>query len=117
MSESVALIRNRYFDDLSATPGLYWLGQNTNHIESHPAGREAMLRSIEPGEFNAYAPPLGFEALRSAIVTGLRTPAPAALVTEGGVNPLAISRPPRCKPGTTFVRTAPTRKSPCALAA
>ena len=44
--ESAALIRNRYFDELSATPGLYWLGQNTNHIESHPAVREAMLRSI-----------------------------------------------------------------------
>ena len=35
--QSAALIRNRYFDELSATPGLYWLGQNTNHIESHPA--------------------------------------------------------------------------------
>jgi len=64
--ESTALIRNRYFDELSAMPGLYWLGQNTNHIESHPAVLKAMLRSIEAGEFNAYAPPLGFEALRSA---------------------------------------------------
>src|SRR5216683_2930037 len=77
--ESAALIRNRYFDGLSATPGLYWLGQNTNHIESHPAVREAMLRSIEAGEFNAYAPPLGFEALRSAIVTDLGTPDAEAL--------------------------------------
>src|SRR5215203_3125262 len=88
--ESTALIRNRYFDELSATPGLYWLGQNTNHIESHPAVREAMLRSIEAGEFNAYAPPLGFEALRSAIVTDLGTPGAEALVTEGGVNALAM---------------------------
>ena len=32
MSQSAALIRNRYFDELSATPGLYWLGQNTNHL-------------------------------------------------------------------------------------
>ena len=110
--ESAALIRNRYFDELSATPGLYWLGQNTNHIESHPAVREAMLRSIEAGEFNAYAPPLGFEALRSAIVTDLGTPGAEALVTEGGVNALAS----RCKPGTTLVTTDPTWKWPCLFA-
>src|SRR6266849_3715524 len=101
---STALIRNRYFDELSATPGLYWLGQNTNHIESHPAVREAMLRSIEAGEFNAYAPPLGFEALRSAIVT------------EGGVNALAMICRARCKPGTTLVTTDPTWKWPCLFA-
>jgi len=106
--ESTALIRNRYFDELSATPGLYWLGQNTNHIESHPAVREAMLHSIEAGEFNAYAPPLGFEALRSAIVTDLGTPGAEALVTEGGVNALAMICRARCKPGTTLVTTDPT---------
>ena len=114
--ESTALIRNRYFDELSATPGLYWLGQNTNHIESHPAVREAMLRSIEAGEFNAYAPPLGFEALRSAIVTDLGTPGAEALVTEGGVNALAMICRARCKPGTTLVTTDPTWKWPCLFA-
>src|SRR2546426_11833723 len=98
--ESTALIRNRYFDELSATPGLYWLGQNTNHIESHPAVREAMLRSIEAGEFNAYAPPLGFEALRSAIVTDLGTPRAEGPGTEGGGNALARICPARRKPGT-----------------
>jgi histidinol-phosphate aminotransferase len=113
---STALIRNRYFDELSATPGLYWLGQNTNHIESHPAVREAMLRSIETGEFNAYAPPLGFEALRRAIVADLGTPDAEALVTEGGVNALAIICRARCKPGTTFVTTDPTWKWPCLFA-
>jgi histidinol-phosphate/aromatic aminotransferase/cobyric acid decarboxylase-like protein len=111
-----ALIRNRYFDELSAMPGLYWLGQNTNHIESHPAVREAMLRSIETDEFNAYAPPLGFEALRHAIVADLGTPGAEALVTEGGVNALAIICRARCKPGTTFVTTDPTWRWPCLFA-
>jgi histidinol-phosphate/aromatic aminotransferase/cobyric acid decarboxylase-like protein len=106
--ESASLIRNRYFDALSATPRLYWLGQNTNHIDSHPAVVEAMMRSIEAGEFNAYAPPLGFEALRSAIVTDLGTPGAEALVTEGGVNALAMVCRARCKPGTTLVTTDPT---------
>jgi histidinol-phosphate aminotransferase len=113
---STALIRNRYFDELSATPGLYWLGQNTNHIESHPAVREAMIRSIEADESNAYAPPLGFEALRSAIVTDLGTPGAQALVTEGGVNALAMVCRARCKPGTTLVTTDPTWKWPCLFA-
>jgi aspartate/methionine/tyrosine aminotransferase len=114
--QSAALIRNRYFDELSATPGLYWLGQNTNHIESHPAVREAMLRSVEAGEFNAYAPPLGFEALRRAIIADLGTPDAEALVTEGGVNALAMICRARCKPGTTLVTTDPTWKWPCLFA-
>jgi histidinol-phosphate aminotransferase len=114
--ESGTLIRNRYFDALSATPGLYWLGQNTNHIESHPAVREAMMRSIAEGEFNAYAPPLGFEALRAAIVADLGTTGAEALVTEGGVNALAMICRARCKPGTTLVTTDPTWKWPCLFA-
>jgi histidinol-phosphate aminotransferase len=113
---SSALLRNRYFDELSATPGLYWLGQNTNHIESHPAVREAMIRSIERGEFNAYAPPLGFEALRAAIIRDLGTPEAEALVTEGGVSALAMVCRTRCRPGTTFVTTDPTWKWPCLFA-
>lgn len=113
---STALIRNRYFDELASTPGLFWLGQNTNHIESHPKVLEAMVRSIEAGEFNAYAPPLGFEALRSAIVADLGTPGAEALVTEGGVNALAMICRARCRPGTTFVTTDPTWKWPCLFA-
>jgi histidinol-phosphate aminotransferase len=115
-SQSAALVRNRYFDELAATPGLYWLGQNTNHIESHPAVREAMLRSIEQGEFNAYAPPLGFEALRSAIIVDLGVQGVEALVTEGGVNALAMICRARCKSGTTLVTTDPTWKWPCLFA-
>ncbi len=70
------LARNRYFDGLASTPGLMWMGQNTNHIPAHPAVREAMVASIEAGEYNAYAPPLGFEALRAAIVADLGVPGP-----------------------------------------
>jgi len=115
-TQSAALIRNRYFDELSSTAGLYWLGQNTNHIESHPAVREAMIRAIEAGEFNAYAPPLGFEALRSAIVADLGAGGVEALVTEGGVNALAMVCRARCKVGTTLVTTDPTWKWPCLFA-
>lgn len=110
------LIRNRYFDDLANTPGLMWMGQNTNHIPAHPAVTRAMVASVEAGEYNAYAPPLGFEALRAAIVADLGVPGAEALVTEGGVSALAMVCRARCRPGTTFVTTDPTWKWPCLFA-
>jgi len=110
------ITRNRYFDGLTTTPGLMWLGQNTNHIPAHPAVRQAMIDAIDEGAFNAYAPPLGFEALRAAIVADLGVPGCEALVTEGGVNALALVCRARCKPGTTFVTTDPTWKWPCLFA-
>lgn len=109
-------IRNRYFDALCADKSLLWMGQNTNHIPAHPAVEEAMVASIRAGEFNAYAPPLGFESLRAAIVADLAVPG-EAMVTEGGVNALAMAVRARCKPGTTFVTTDPTWKWPGLMAA
>lgn len=38
-----ALTRNRYFDALTATPDLAWMGQNTNHMPAHPAVKAAMI--------------------------------------------------------------------------
>jgi histidinol-phosphate aminotransferase len=113
---SGALLRNRYFDELSATPGLAWMGQNTNHIPAHPAVLAAMHAAVDGLEFNAYAPPLGFEALREAIVADLGVDGAEALVTEGGVNALALVCRARCRPGTTFVTTDPTWKWPCLFA-
>lgn len=111
-----ALTRNRYFDELSATPGLAWMGQNTNHIPAHPAVLAAMHAAVDGLEFNAYAPPLGFEALREAILADLGVRGAEALVTEGGVNALALVCRARCRPGTTFVTTDPTWKWPCLFA-
>ena len=108
--------RNRYFDTLFATPGLLWLGQNTNHIPPHPAVVAAMKHSIDAQEFTAYAPPLGFEALRAAIVADMGTAGLSALVTEGGVQALAMICKARCRPGTNMVTTDPTWKWPCLFA-
>jgi histidinol-phosphate aminotransferase len=104
--------RNRYFDELFSTEGLLWMGQNTNHIPTHPAVRQAMIDSVMSGEFNAYAPPLGFEALRKAIVADLGVEGVEAVVTEGGVNALATICRARCRPGNTLVTTDPTWKWP-----
>lgn len=109
-------VRNRYFDDLFNTEGLAWMGQNTNHIPAHPAVKGAMIESIQKGEFNAYAPPLGFEDLRAAIVDDFGVPGLEALVTEGGVNALALVCRARARPGTTLVTSDPTWKWPCQFA-
>lgn len=113
---STLAVRNRYFDDLFNTPGLAWMGQNTNHIPAHPAVTEAMVASITKGEYNAYAPPLGFEDLRAAIVEDFGVTGLEALVTEGGVNALSLVCRARAKPGTTLVTTDPTWKWPCLFA-
>lgn len=113
---STARLRNRYFDTLFSTPGLMWMGQNTNHIAAHPAVEAAMIASIRAQEYNAYAPPLGFEALRAGIVEDLGTLGAEALVTEGGVNALGMVCRAFCRPGTTFVTTDPTWKWPCLFA-
>jgi len=108
--------RNQYFDELFATDGLLWMGQNTNHIPAHPETTKAMADSIANAEFNAYAPPLGFEALRKAIVKDLGVPGVEAVVTDGGVTALATICRARCRPGTTLVTTDPTWKWPCLFA-
>lgn len=104
--------RNRYFDELFSTEGLLWMGQNTNHIPTHPAVRQALVDSVSSGEFNAYAPPLGFEALRQAIVKDFGIEGVEAVITEGGVNALATICRARCRPGTTLVTSDPTWKWP-----
>lgn len=113
---TAASVRNQYFDELFSTPGLLWMGQNTNHIPAHPDVKAAMLASVEAAEFNAYAPPLGFEALRRGIVEDLGVADVEAVVTEGGVNALASICRARCRPGTTLVTTDPTWKWPCLFA-
>lgn len=108
--------RNAWFDQLFATGNLYWMGQNTNHLPPHPAVTEAINRSVAAAEYNAYAPPLGFESLRKAIIEDIGLSGCEAMVTDGGVNALSTVCRARCRPGTTFVTTDPTWKWPCQFA-
>ncbi|KAA8994996.1 pyridoxal phosphate-dependent aminotransferase [Affinibrenneria salicis] len=109
-------IRNAWFDTLFATDGLYWMGQNTNHLPPHPEVLAALNRSVARAEFNAYAPPLGFESLRKAIVADAGLDGVEAMVTDGGVNALSMICRARCRPGTSFVTTDPSWKWPCQFA-
>ena len=109
-------IRNRHFDRLFNTPGLMWLGQNTNHFPTHPAVRQAMLDSIAAEEFHAYAPPAGMEELRESILADLALTDASVLVTDGAVEALYIASHALSAPGGTFVTTDPGWKWPMQFA-
>ena len=115
---SDAEIRNRYFDKLFNTPDLKWLGQNTNHFPLHPKVREALHRAIDDESFHAYAPPLGMESLREAIVADLGLPTPMqAVITDGAVAALALACRAFSTAGSGFVTTDPGWKWPLQFAA
>ena len=100
--------RNRHFDKLVSRPGLKWLGQNTNHFQPHPAVRAAMLECIDSGEFHLYAPPLGLEALRRAILADLAIGAGfSVLVTDGAIEGLYHSCRTLIGPGDEMLVTDP----------
>jgi aspartate/methionine/tyrosine aminotransferase len=100
--------RNAYFDALCNTPGLMWLGQNTNHFEPHPSVREAVIQALDSGEYHAYAPPIGFEALRQLIREDIGLPDASVMVTDGAVEGLYNVCRNICKPGKDFVTTNPS---------
>jgi histidinol-phosphate aminotransferase len=114
---SDAETRNRYFDRLFTNPDLMWLGQNTNHFPLHPAVRKALHDAIDDESFHAYAPPLGMEALRTAIVDDLGVPNQSAVVTDGAVAALALACRAFCEAGKGFVTTDPGWKWPLQFAA
>lgn len=109
--------RNQYFDRLFSNPALMWLGQNTNHFPLHPAVRQALHDAIDDESFHAYAPPLGMEALRAAIVADLGVPGQSAVVTDGAVAALALACRAFCVAGKGFVTTDPGWKWPLGFAA
>ncbi len=100
--------RNAYFDNLCNTPGLMWLGQNTNHFEPHPSVIQAVIDALHSGEYHAYAPPAGFEQLRRLIVEDAGVPDACAFVTDGAVEALYNVCRNICEPGLDFVTTDPS---------
>jgi aspartate/methionine/tyrosine aminotransferase len=108
--------RNRYFDRLSNTPGLRWMGQNTNHHPLPAAVIKAMHDSIDSDEFRAYAPPLGFEALRQGVVADVGLEGAIAMITDGGVEALYHICHTFLRAGDQFVTTDPGWKWPPAFA-
>jgi aspartate/methionine/tyrosine aminotransferase len=108
--------RNAHFDRLVNTPGLKWLGQNTNHAKPHAAVLEAMERCIRDEEFHIYAPPVGFEELRAGIIADLGLDGLSAMVSDGAVASLYHACHALLGPGDEFITTDPTWNWPMAFA-
>ena len=109
-------LRNAHFDRLVNTPGLRWMGQNTNHATPHPAVLAAMEKCIRDEEFHVYAPPAGLEALRHGIIADLGLEGQAALVSDGAVASLYHVCHSLLGPGDEFITTDPTWNWPMAFA-
>lgn len=100
--------RNEHFDRLVNTPGMRWLGQNTNHLPTHEAVRAAMIECIEREEYHVYAPPAGLGELRELVIRDLGLEGLVALITDGAVAGLYHLCRTLCQPGDQFVTTDPT---------
>jgi len=109
-------IRNAYFDKLLNTPGLKWLGQNTNHVRAHPDVIEAMVKCARDEDFHVYAPPAGLEELRAGILSDIGLPEQSALVSDGAVASLYHVCHTLLRPGDDFITTDPTWNWPMAFA-
>jgi aspartate/methionine/tyrosine aminotransferase len=108
--------RNQYFDSLVSQTSLKWLGQNTNHFPAHPNVKQAILDSVESEEWHAYAPPLGLEELRNAVIADLGLSGQSAFITDGAVEALYAACRNLSTPGTNFVTTDPGWKWPMRFA-
>ena len=108
--------KNRYFDQLFSNPALMWLGQNTNHFDTHPQVVQAMVDSIQAQEYHAYAPPAGLEELRRLVIEDVRLPQASVLITDGAVEGLYNVCRNLSEPGVDFVTTDPGWKWPMAFA-
>ena len=108
--------RNRHFDRLANTAGLKWLGQNTNHLPPHPAVLDAMRHVIETAEFQAYAPPAGYEELRELIRADLGLPDASVWVTDGAISGLYHVCHTLLRPGDEIIAADPGWKWPLEFA-
>tara|TARA_B100000029_G_scaffold516125_1_gene627064 strand:+ start:6851 stop:7981 length:1131 start_codon:yes stop_codon:yes gene_type:complete len=100
--------RNQHFDRLVNQPDLRWLGQNTNHIVTHPDVRDAMIECIREEAFHIYAPPAGLEELRSLVVKDLGLTNASSLITDGAISGLYHLCHTLCNAGDEFITTDPT---------
>ncbi len=99
--------RNRHFEDLTARRGLVWMGQNTNHLPTHPDVKRAMIAAIEDEAYHAYAPPTGLEELRRLILADFGVDDADVLITDGAVEGLYHACRHVLRPGERMITTDP----------
>ncbi|MDE0057630.1 MAG: pyridoxal phosphate-dependent aminotransferase [Defluviicoccus sp.] len=99
--------RNRHFEALAERRGTVWMGQNTNHLPTHPAVKRAMIEAIEDEDYHAYAPPTGLEELRRLILEDFAVEDADVLITDGAVEGLYHACRHVLRPGQRMIATDP----------
>ncbi len=107
--------RNRHFEDLVARRGLIWMGQNTNHLPTHPDVKRAMIAAIEAEDYHAYAPPTGLEELRRLILADFGVDDADVLITDGAIEGLYHACRQLIRPGERMIATDPGWSWPVAF--
>ena len=108
--------RNRHFEELVSRPDLVWMGQNTNHLSTHPDVRKALVAAVENEAFHAYAPPAGLGELRRLILDDVGIENADVLITDGAILGLYHACRHFIQPGDRMLTTDPTWLWPTAFA-
>ena len=89
------------------------MGQNTNHLPTHPLVEEALLHAVREQTFNLYAPPSGMEELKELVLDDIsgaskRSDKTGVLITDGAVEGLYLTSKRLSDEHTTFITSDPT---------
>src|SRR5665647_3969607 len=83
---------NQLFQKIYDNDSMVWMGQNTTHFPTPEAIKQAMVTAINKEEYHKYAPPCGFEELRTLIRQDLSLSADHNVhVTEGGTESVSYT--------------------------
>lgn len=85
-----------------------WMAQNTNHLPTTPAIKEAVSKSLEGDEFNKYPYSKGIFGLKEAILKDLGLEDYEVLLTSGGTEALYIIMRAMLKKGDVVITTDPS---------
>ncbi len=107
--------RNQHFEELFANPDLLWMGQNTNHLPTHPEVKRAMITAIADEAYHAYAPPSGMAELRALILEDFAVSGADVLMTDGAIQGLYHVCRHLLEPGDRMLTTDPTWLWPAAF--
>ncbi|MGZ4881179.1 MAG: pyridoxal phosphate-dependent aminotransferase [Halobacteriota archaeon] len=99
---------NQLFQKIYDNDSMVWMGQNTTHFTTPEAIKQAMVSAIDREEYHKYAPPCGFEELRTLIRKDLSLSLDHNVhVTEGGTESLYQVTRSLLHPGDAMISTDP----------
>ena len=85
-----------------------WMSQNTNHIPTYKAIKEAIKQSIKAQEYSKYPIATGIPGLPEAIAQDIGMPDYKVLVTAGGIEAIYIMTRALLKPDDEVITSDPS---------